>query len=93
MKTMVLISTPFGVENNIPEIKKRIVEYVGSRLIKDNPENVPLVELNSTIDSVDKEKISRIAEDVLDTAAVFLIESDDDEFGGTSSNMCILKPV
>ena len=93
MKTMVLISTPFGVENNIPEIKKRIVEYVGSRLIKDNPENVPLVELNSTIDSVDKEKISRIAEDVLDTAAVFLIESDDDEFGKTCSNMCILKPV
>ena len=93
MKTMVLISTPFGVENNIPEIKKLIVEYVGSRLIKDNPENVPLIELNSTLDSIDREEISRIAESVLDTAAVFLIESDDDKFGKTGGNMCILQPV
>ena len=29
MKTMILITTPFGLENNITEIKKRIVEYVG----------------------------------------------------------------
>lgn len=93
MKTMVLISTPFGLENNIPDIKKRIVEYVGVRLIKDNPENVPLIELNSTLDSVDREEISRIAEAVLDTAAVFLIESDDDKFGKSGGNMCILQPV
>jgi hypothetical protein len=61
MKTMLLFSTPFGVENNIPEIKKRVIEYVGSRLVKENPDNAPLIELNTVIDSVDKEKISAIA--------------------------------
>ena len=93
MKTMILISTPFGLENNIPEIKKRIVEYVGSRLIKDNPDNAPLIELNSTIDVVDKEAISKIADEVLDTAVLIVIETNDDQYGKTNGNMCIVQPT
>ena len=93
MKTMILISTPFGLENNIPEIKKRIVEYVGSRLIKDDPDNAPLLELNSTIDVVDKEAISKISDEVLDTAVLIVIETNDDQYGKTNGNMCILQPT
>ena len=93
MKTMILISTPFGLENNIPEIKKRIVEYVGSRLIKDNPDNAPLLELNSTIDVVDKEAISKISDEVLETAALIVIEANDDQYGKTNGNMCIVQPT
>lgn len=93
MKTMILITTPFGLENNIPEIKKRIVEYVGSRLIKDNPDNAPLIELNSTIDVVDKEAISKIADEVLDTAVLIVIETNDDQYGKTNGNMCVLQPT
>lgn len=93
MKTMILITTPFGLENNIPEIKKRIVEYVGSRLIKDNPDNAPLIELNSTIDIVDKEAISKIADEVLDTAVLIVIETNDDQYGKTNGNMCVLQPT
>ena len=93
MKTMILITTPFGLENNIPEIKKRIVEYVGSRLIKDNPDNAPLIELNSTIDIVDKEAISKISDEVLDTAVLIVIETNDDQYGKTNGNMCILQPT
>lgn len=93
MKTMILITTPFGLENNIPEIKKHIVEYVGSRLIKDNPDNAPLLELNSTIDIVDKEAISRISNEVLDTAVLIVIETNDDQYGKTNGNMCILQPT
>lgn len=93
MKTMILISTPFGLENNIPEIKKRIVEYVGSRLIKDNPDNAPLIELNSTIDVVDKEAISKISDEVLETAVLIVIETNDDQYGKTNGNMCILQPT
>jgi hypothetical protein len=93
MKTMLLFSTPFGLENNIPEIKKRVVEYVGSRLIKENPDNAPLIELNTAVDSLDKEKIAAIAGDVLETAAVFVIEADDEKFGRTGGNMCILQPA
>lgn len=93
MKTMILITTPFGLENNIPEIKKRIVEYVGSRLIKDNPDNAPLIELNSTIDVVDKAAISKIADDVLETAVLIVIETNDDQYGKTNGNMCIVQPT
>ena len=93
MKTMILITTPFGLENNIPEIKKRIVEYVGSRLIKDNPDNAPLLELNSTIDVVDKEAISKISDEVLDTAVLIVIETNDDQYGKTNGNICILQPT
>ena len=93
MKTMILITTPFGLENNIPEIKKRIVEYVGSRLIKDNPDNAPLIELNSTIDIVDKEAISKISDEILDTAVLIVIETNDDQYGKTNGNMCILQPT
>ena len=93
MKTMILISTPFGLENNIPEIKKRIVEYVGSRLIKDNPDGVPFIELNSTIDVVDKEAISKISDEVLETAVLIVIETNDDQYGKTNGNMCILQPT
>ena len=93
MKTMILITTPFGLENNIPEIKKRIVEYVGSRLIKDNPDNAPLLELNSTIDIVDKEAISKISDEVLDTAVLIVIETNDDQYGKTNGNMCVLQPT
>ena len=93
MKTMILITTPFGLENNIPEIKKRIVEYVGSRLIKDNPDNAPLIELNSTIDVVDKAAISQISNEVLDTAVLIVIETNDDQYGKTTGNMCVLQPT
>jgi len=93
MKTMILITTPFGLENNIPEIKKRIVEYVGSRLIKDNPDNIPLIELNTIVDKADKDMISRLSEEVLETAALVVVETDDDQFGRTSGNMCVVQPV
>lgn len=93
MKTMILITTPFGLENNIPEIKKRIVEYVGSRLIKDNPDNAPLIELNSTIDVVDKEAISKISDEVLETAVLIVIETNDDQYGRTNGNICVLQPT
>ena len=93
MKTMIFITTPFGLENNIPEIKKRIVEYVGSRLIKDNPDGVPFIELNSTIDVVDKAAISQISNEVLDTAVLIVIETDDDQYGRTNGNMCVLQPT
>jgi hypothetical protein len=93
MKTMILITTPFGLENNIPDIKRRIVEYVGSRLIKNNPDNVPLIELNCLIDKTDKEMISKLSEEVLETAVLIVVETDDDQFGRESGNMCILEPV
>ena len=93
MKTMILISTPLGLENNIPEIKNRIVEYVGARLIKDNPDNAPLIELNSVLDRVDKEAIAKFTENILETAVLMVIETEDEQFGKACGNMCLVQPI
>ena len=91
MKTVIIICTPFGLENNIPDIKGEIVKYIGVRLIKDNPSNAPLIELNSQLDEIDKLQISKITSDILETAALFFIEAQDDKFGD-SGNYCTLQP-
>ena len=91
MKTVIIICTPFGLESNIPDIKGEIVKYIGVRLIKDNPSNAPLIELNSQLDEIDKLQISKITSDILETAALFFIETEDDKFGD-SGNYCTLQP-
>jgi hypothetical protein len=91
MKTVILIATPFGLENNIPDIKKEIVRYVGNRLVRDNPTDAPMLEVYNTLDDEDKEQISKIATGFLDNAAVFLIECDNDDFGN-AGNLCTLEP-
>lgn len=93
MKTIVLICTPLGLENSIPEIKRLIVEYAGVRLVKENPAEAPLIELSCILDGVDKLQISELVKNALDTAAVFLIEAEDDKFGHNGGNMCVLQPV
>jgi len=93
MKTMLLFSTPFGLENNIPDMKKRVHDYLGSRLIKDDPETAPVLELNNIIDNTDKEKIADIVSDVLESAAVFVIEAEDEVFDAMGGNICVLQPA
>lgn len=92
MKTIVIISTPFGLENNIPEIKDRIVKYLGGRLIKENPDNAPMLVLSEALDSADKEYISQMVDGILETAALVLIETNNEQFG-KDGNMLVLNPV
>ena len=92
MKTIVMIFTPFGLENNIPEIKSRIATYLGSRLIKENEENLPMMVLNDYLDPVDKKRVAEIAESVLDKSALILIETNDESFG-KDGNLLVVNPV
>ena len=92
MKTIVMIFTPFGLENNIPEIKSRIATYLGSRLIKENEENLPMMVLNDYLDPVDKKQIGEIAESVLDKSALILIETNDESFG-ENGNVLVVNPI
>lgn len=92
MKTIVIISTPFGLENNIPEIKDRIVKYLGGRLIKENPDNAPMLVLNEALDLADKEYISQMVDGILETAALVLVETNNEQFG-KDGNMLVLNPV
>ena len=42
---------------------------------------------------VDKEAISKISDEVLDTAVLIVIETNDDQYGKTNGNICILQPT
>ena len=91
MKTVVIILTPLGLENNIPSIKEEIVKYVGNRLIKDDAPDAPLLELNDFISKEDKERICEISKNILNDSGILYIESEDDRFGDSTS-MCVLQP-
>ena len=91
MKTVILACTQFGQENCIPNIKKDIAKYVGERLIQDNPTEAPVMTINGVLEEADKRKISEIATEINDSAAIFMIECDDD-FGNSNGNLCTLMP-
>ncbi len=91
MKTVLLIAAPLGLENNIPDIKNEIVRYVGGRLIRDNPTNAPILELYGVLNADDKEQLSKIAKGFLENSAIFVIESENDDFG-SEGNICTLQP-
>ena len=40
-----------------------------------------------------KKAISKISDEVLDTAVLIVIETNDDQYGKTNGNMCILQPT
>ena len=91
MKTVILICTQFEQEKCIPTIKKEIAKYVGERLIQDNPTDAPILTLNGLLEDADKAKISEITSNINDSAAVFMIECED-EFGNAKGNLCTLVP-
>lgn len=90
MKTTILISTTLGNEAYISDIKGEITKYLGVRMIEENPSSAPLVKVNTVLEDKDKKAISEIADQVFESAAIFMIESDE-EFGKVG-NMCTLIP-
>lgn len=92
MKTIILISIKLGNDGYIPQIKEEIVKYLGSRMIAENPSDAPLVQVNQYLDATDKKAISEITRDTFESAAIFMIETEDNNFGN-DGNMCVLKPI
>lgn len=80
MKTVILISTPLGLEKNVIEIKIKIINYLGSRLVHNNPDESPVIALNCLLETPDKEAVLKIGEDVLTTATILFIELSDNEY-------------
>lgn len=69
-----------GLEHNVIEIKNGITNYLGSRLVHDNPEETPAIALNCILETPDKEAVLKIGENVLATAAILFIEVSDNEY-------------
>ena len=76
---LVLIVPDMSKKVDIRKIKNEIISYVGTRLIDDScSERVPGVLLKETIDSDDKEELSKLmAED--DLGVLIFIEVEDGE--------------
>lgn len=92
MVTVILICTPLGVESNIPQIKEEIIKYIGVRMVKENPIEKPNITLNEYLSQFDQMEVSKIVSNVLDTAGIFFIESEDEAWLDGNSNYRVLNP-
>lgn len=92
MVTVIVILTPMGLESNIPEIKETLVKYLGIRLVKENPSNKPLIQIIGSLPDSDKLEISRIVKSMLETAAIFCIESENEKWM-EQDNFVTLNPI
>ena len=63
METLVLILPKLNVKVNIKKVKEYIHEYVGHRMVKEEPEEMPALVLYDILDEEDKKTIARINED------------------------------
>lgn len=63
METAVLILPKLDVKVNVQKIKENIHKYVGDRMIKEEPADMPGLVLSSQLEEEDKKAISKINED------------------------------
>lgn len=92
MVTLIVILTPMRLESNIPEIKETLVKYLGIRLVKENPSNKPLIQIIGALPDSDKLEISRIIKAMLETAAIFYVESENEKWM-EQDNFVTLNPI
>ena len=93
MVTVIMVLTPIGLESNISEIKEALVKYLGIRLVKDNPSNKPLIHIIGSLPDSDKLEISRIVKAMLETAAIFYIEAENEKWMEQDTNFITLNPI
>lgn len=77
---IILIIPEVSKKVNIPAVQKKILEYVGTRMINDSfdTENMPGVALNQLLTQKDKEKLSELMTTDKNGALMF-IEIDDEK--------------
>lgn len=63
METVVLILPKLNVKVNVQKIKENVHKYVGDRMIKEEPAEMPGLILSGQLEEEDKKAISKINED------------------------------
>ena len=86
MRTTVLISTVIGAEGDIPVIKTKITEYMGTRAIENPGLNVPTLSFKVEVSEDDMLEIGKIAKETSGKAVVYFIKDPEDIIMNISYN-------
>ena len=86
MRTTVLISTIIGAEGDIPVIKAKIIEYMGTRAIENPGLNVPTLSFKVEVSEDDMLEIGKIAKEASGKAVVYFIKDPEDIIMNISYN-------
>lgn len=86
MRTTVLISTLIGAEGDIPVIKAKIIEYVGTRAIENVGSGLPTLSFKIEISEDDMCEIGKIAKETSGKAVVYFIKDPEDIIMNISYN-------
>ena len=86
MRTTVLISTIIGSEGAIPEIKSKIIEYMGTRAVENPGLNVPTLSFKVEVSEDDMCEIGKIAKEASGKAVVYFIKDPEDIIMNISYN-------
>ena len=86
MRTTVLISTVIGAEGDVPVIKTKITEYMGTRAIENPGLNVPTLSFKVEVSEDDMYEIGKIIKEVSGSAVAYFINDPEDIIMNISYN-------
>ena len=86
MRTTILISTIIGAEGDIPVIKAKIIEYMGTRAVENPGLNVPTLSFKVEVSEDDMLEIGKIAKETSGKAVVYFIKDPEDIIMNISYN-------
>ena len=75
METIVLVIPSLNVKVDVQKIKKNIHNYVGNRMVKEEPKEMPGLILKGLLEEEDKKVISDLS---LDCGVIFIQYNDED---------------
>ena len=86
MRTTILISTIIGAEGDIPVIKAKIIEYMGTRSIENPGLNVPTLSFKVEVSEDDMCEIGKIIKEISGSAVAYFINDPEDIIMNISYN-------
>ena len=86
MRTTALISTIIGAEGDIPVIKAKIIEYMGTRAVENPGLSLPTLSFKVEISENDMLEIGKIAKETSGKAVVYFIKDPEDIIMNISYN-------
>ena len=86
MRTTVLISTIIGAEGDIPVIKAKIIEYMGTRAIENAGSGLPTLSFKIEVSEDDMCEIGKIVKETSGKAVAYFINDPEDIIMNISYN-------
>lgn len=90
MKTLIAFLASFNASKKIPDAKKKVKEYLGTRLIEDQMQNAPFILCNTQLNEHDIQGIDKILDDY-EGVKVFAVFMEDESKCCATNNLALLQ--